>query len=308
MGHLSRIAVLFLLTSSSTLFAQKVFEEMSVEEMRSLLREAKYEFKETEEDQARLFDFDLDGTESTLYFFGKSMMLQTSFSDVIAVQAVNQWNRTERFTRAYINDNGNPFLESDLDFTGGVTEKTVTEFILAFSGSIGAYADFLSDADGEEIPLSTEVHKRSDEARTHVPAPSGNFAVWLDDRVWKRKSPGEQENRIELSHTNGQAFGAIIGEPLQFPQDALVNVALTNARAQDPDAQVTKQERRMVNGQEVLMIEMDATINKTPFHFYGYYYSDESGTVQVVTWTTRVAFERNRAVFTELLDGLEIKE
>ena len=47
-------------------------------------------------------------------------------------KTMNQWNAQHRLSRAYVNDNGNWFLEDDLLVSGGVTEKTVQSFVNTF--------------------------------------------------------------------------------------------------------------------------------------------------------------------------------
>ena len=44
---------------------------------------------------------------------------------------VNEWNRTKRYSRTYLDDEGHAWLEVDLDLTGGVTEARIADFLKA---------------------------------------------------------------------------------------------------------------------------------------------------------------------------------
>jgi hypothetical protein len=56
---------------------------------------------------------------------------------------INGWNKTKRFGRAYIDDEGDPVLESDLDLEGGVSAGAVAEFLRAFTVLSTAFAEHI---------------------------------------------------------------------------------------------------------------------------------------------------------------------
>jgi hypothetical protein len=90
--------------------------------------------------------------------------------------------------------------------------------------------------------------------------------------------------------------------------DAFPDIALENARKVAPDAKIVLKENRIVNGKQVLVMQLDGTTSHIPFRFYGYYYGGSSGTIQLVTFTGISAFDRNAASFTKFLDGLVIAD
>lgn len=65
----------------------------------------------------------------------------------------------------------------------------------------------------------------------------------------------------------------------------LIQLALENAKAVAPDAKITKQEYRIVNGNKVIYLEIDGTIQGINFKYLGYYYSNISGSTQYITYT-----------------------
>lgn len=56
------------------------------------------------------------------------------------IDAMNRWNQGARFTRAYIDQEGDPVLESDLRLNGGVTAQAFFDFIDTFDGALIAFA------------------------------------------------------------------------------------------------------------------------------------------------------------------------
>ncbi len=47
----------------------------------------------------------------------------------VSLEQINQWNRTRRFSRSFLDEKGNPCLKLDLDLRGGVTRKQLERFI-----------------------------------------------------------------------------------------------------------------------------------------------------------------------------------
>ena len=58
---------------------------------------------------------------------------------------INQWNLERRFSRAYLDEDGDPTLESDLDFEGGVCFSTITTFIATYEGSLDDFVHLISN-------------------------------------------------------------------------------------------------------------------------------------------------------------------
>lgn len=66
-----------------------------------------------------------------------------SFKDGAVPEDLNEWNRTHFGTAAFVDQNGNAVLRSDLALEGGVTEQNVDSFITRFRDTAGAYARFI---------------------------------------------------------------------------------------------------------------------------------------------------------------------
>ena len=131
-----------------------------------------------------------------------------------------------------------------------------------------------------------------------------NVGVWLDSKKWGFKKSTNDVAEFDLSRKAGDIYGMIISESVEIPLLNLKNIALDNARAAAPDIKLVKEEYRMVNGLMVLHLQMDGTIQGIKFTYLGYYYSDESGTVQFLTYSSQKLMKEQRAECEALLNGL----
>jgi hypothetical protein len=123
-------------------------------------------------------------------------------------------------------------------------------------------------------------------------------------RLTKSDEPGE----FDFSHTAGDGYAKVITERISIPFDDLPDVVMSGLRSKDPNAELVSKEKRRVNGVDVWLLKTDATIDKIPFSFCGYYYSGASGTVQVITITGKNLRHEFENDFMEFLNGLRISE
>ena len=79
----------------------------------------------------------------------------------------------------------------------------------------------------------------------------------------------------------------IIDETIEMPLEALKNAALENTKKAAADAQITFEEKRTINNNEVLYIKMKGTVQSKPFTYSGYYYAGKGETIQLITYTAQ---------------------
>lgn len=71
---------------------------------------------------------------------GASVMFRSSFGDGNAtMDKVNDWNRTKRYSRSYLDEENDPVLELDLDLAGGVTRARIVDFLKTCRSSYVAW-------------------------------------------------------------------------------------------------------------------------------------------------------------------------
>lgn len=78
---------------------------------------------------------------------GRSIMMYfvASVEDV-DVAWVNDWNAQQRWSRAYLDHDGDPVLESDLSLHGGVTRENVRIFLEGYYQSLGLFLQRLRES------------------------------------------------------------------------------------------------------------------------------------------------------------------
>ncbi len=130
-----------------------------------------------------------------------------------------------------------------------------------------------------------------------------NVGVWLNPSKWTI-SKGDEPQEYKFVLKGESVYGMMITEKVGFPLEVLKNAALTNAQNASADVAVVKEEYRTVNGIRVIMMQMEGTLQGIKFTFYGYYYSNEQSSVQVLTWTVQDLFDSHKAEMEKLLNGL----
>ena len=93
----------------------------------------------------RTFKFELDGYKVVLFNYENNCQLYAGFRADCSIKRINEWNRTKRFSRAYIDDEGDPCIEADLDFDGGVTRDAIKEFVRTFRLSVRQFGRFIEE-------------------------------------------------------------------------------------------------------------------------------------------------------------------
>ncbi len=136
-----------------------------------------------------------------------------------------------------------------------------------------------------------------------------NYSISYDTSKWTATSAGVGEDaEYEFEHVDGDVYALIIPERIELDYDTLKQIALENAQAVAPDAQITMEENRTVNGVDVLAMKISGTLYGIAFEYYGYYYGGAAGTIQFITYTSQNLTSAYEGDLTELLNGLTITE
>ncbi|MBW1878403.1 MAG: YbjN domain-containing protein [Deltaproteobacteria bacterium] len=154
------IAVPLALLVATPAFAQSgrstsigtVYTAVSGEDLEQILTVEGYTFERSVDSAGDpLFRIEIEGLKVVLIFNAceegacQNLQLYTGFAmqEKPALSVVNGWNKTKRFGRAYIDDEADPVLESDLDLEGGVSAGAVAEFIRTFTVLSTAFAEHI---------------------------------------------------------------------------------------------------------------------------------------------------------------------
>ena len=72
------------------------------------------------------------------------MMLFSVAGTDASMRDTNAWNAERRFSMAYIDNEGDPVLQSDFDLSGGVSYEAVREFVRTYDMSLGEFITVIS--------------------------------------------------------------------------------------------------------------------------------------------------------------------
>ncbi len=103
--------------------AQRMREQITAEQLTGLLRDKGLEGTVNERGNVVV-----TANNSKIVFFISGQTMQAYFGlrgTSANVNTVNEWNKTKRFGRAYIDAEGDPVVELDYDLEGGVSDESI---------------------------------------------------------------------------------------------------------------------------------------------------------------------------------------
>ena len=136
-----------------------------------------------------------------------------------------------------------------------------------------------------------------------------DFAVWYNPSKWQLSNKiGNVEAEYQLNLKGQDGYCMIITERIEIDIENLKDAALKNAQNADPHAVIEKEEDRFVNGNSVKMLRISGVVSGIKFVYSGYYASNESGTIQVVCFTSKNLLTNYEKDFEDLLNGFTVKK
>lgn len=104
----------------------EIIKELSADSVGRILQALNLEYKEI---TPGTYSFNLGGYKTLLINKGSNLQFYVSFKKKTTLPRINEWNAGKRYSRAYLDKQGDPVLESDLDLQGGVSYGALREFI-----------------------------------------------------------------------------------------------------------------------------------------------------------------------------------
>ena len=139
---LSGLAAATLLIISPAVRADQgeIIKELSVTNTERILEALKIEYSEL---KPGIYSFNLGGYKTLLFNKGKNLQFYASFKKKTTMGRINDWNASKRYTRAYLDKDGDPVLESDLDLEGGVSYGALAEFFKTWVTSVKLFTQHI---------------------------------------------------------------------------------------------------------------------------------------------------------------------
>lgn len=132
-----------------------------------------------------------------------------------------------------------------------------------------------------------------------------DVGIYLNPKQWSfKKAESNEDAEYEFQLKNEDAYGMIIAERLSIPLETLKDIAFENAKSVSSDLRIVEQEYRMVNGLKVIYMVMAANVRGKDVYYYGYYYSTEKGSVQLLCYTGASMAQQYEKDILDLLNGL----
>ncbi|MEP6468038.1 MAG: hypothetical protein ABJB05_17130 [Parafilimonas sp.] len=163
----------------------------------------------------------------------------------------------------------------------------------------------------DSISINHSVFSKPSTANFLIKSNVLNVGVYFNTTKWSVKPHGanesEPEYRFELKNNDGYAL--LLTERTQIDIAEMRDIALLNAQKAAPDAKIVNSEYRQVNGLKMLCLEITGSTRSIKFKYFGYYYSNENGTVQLVTFSSQNLFNELKSDLQDILNGLiEVKK
>lgn len=122
--------------------AAEIFESINLKQLMTIMKEEGYAVSR---DKNGTLIWKINGFKTRLIIpdgEASNIQFHTAFNDGSATpEKVNAWNRTKRYSRTYLDDDGDPHLELDLDLEGGVTRERIVNFLLTCRVSMEAWCE-----------------------------------------------------------------------------------------------------------------------------------------------------------------------
>jgi len=182
--------------------------------------------------------------------------------------------------------------------------ETGDEVVLYNDGS-WIYTDpFLNEV--TEIKTNSYKFRKNKKSTFLLKSKVLNLGIYINPKDWTFEKGGEinDETEYEFSYKHGDLYGLALTEEAELSLESLREIAIENAKSTAPDIQIVKEEYRTVNGIKILLLQLDGTIQGTKFTYLGYYFSNENGTVQFITYSTQKLIKKYKNECEKLLNGL----
>ena len=191
--------------------------------------------------------------------------------------------------------------------TSYASQKAITdtgEEVILNSDGTWEYSDNAQKA-SNIIETNKKKFERPKDSSFLLKSIKNNSAYWINTDKWsfgKAKDNPEVEYQFQLKGKD--LYAMAVNEGIEIARESLIDIALSNARSAAPDVKIVRQEYRIVNGKKVIYMEMNGTIQSIKFTYLGYYYSDASGSTQLVTYTATNLVDKYRSEINDFLNGL----
>lgn len=163
----------------------------------------------------------------------------------------------------------------------------------------------------DSLVLNKTKFTKSKGATFLVKSTAFNVGVYMNPMKWTFAPHKDNETSPEyrFSLKSGDGYVMMITERTQISLEEMRKIALLNAQKASVDIKETAAEYRMVNNIKVLCLTMKGTVKGMKITYFGYYYSNSNGTVQLISYSTQQSYDSVKNDLESFLNGfVEIKK
>lgn len=159
----------------------------------------------------------------------------------------------------------------------------------------------------DSITLNNQKFHKSSLANFLKKSKNMNVGVYFDQLQWGCVN-GATNGSAEYTFINKDKDlnATFITETTEVELSNMVDIVFMNAQKLTSDIEIVSKEYRIVNGLKVLCMKLKGGFNGIKGTFLYYIYSNETGVVQFVAFTTTKKFDANYKVLENLLNGLSL--
>ena len=180
--------------------------------------------------------------------------------------------------------------------------------VYLYSDGTWSYERHEEGSEGASILRNPKAFRRSSQARKLLQSEVNKLGLYYNPSLWDLSEVqinSVAEFSLMFRAKDKPIYVMMINEPIELPIATLRQAALVNAKASATRFKMIREEYREVNGLEVLMLEFEATLQGLDFRYLGYYVAHETGTSQLLCFSsTKLMDEKQLKNCEDLLNGL----
>lgn len=158
--------------------------------------------------------------------------------------------------------------------------------------------------DKNEIPMNKGEFIMKEDQTWLLKSEKNGFGIYINTNKWSYKTETINPSaEYEFELDEGDLYGMMINERIEVPIEKIPETALKFYQSVSPDAHFSHKEYRIVNGNKVMQVQINATVQGINFIYLGYYFSNEKGTTQIMTYTSQNLFDSYQKEMEEFLNG-----
>lgn len=134
----------------------------------------------------------------------------------------------------------------------------------------------------------------------------GHARLEFNSKQWAKKDSSAAGPWV-LTAFDGDLFLKVVAERAEIPMEKIADFMIANAKGIDPKAKITRQGTRVVDGVRLGVLEYELISDGVPYSYYAHFYSDSSGSIQMIGGCARNLMAGFRSEIEGLIAGFRVQ-